>query len=90
MEIHNEPPIIRADEFIKNLDIKPNNINNINIADEQIRGLGDDIETAIKSFGMHHIAKLYTKVTGLECKCSQRKEWLNKLPSVWTQIKRLL
>lgn len=43
------------------------------------RGLGDTVEKAIKLVGADKIAKLYEKKTGRACRCSDRKELLNRL-----------
>lgn len=42
------------------------------------RGLGDTVETVAKATGMDKVAKAYEKVTGKDCGCNERKEFLNK------------
>lgn len=42
-------------------------------------GLGDTIAFITAATGLDEIAKIYTKLTGLDCGCSTRQDALNKL-----------
>lgn len=42
------------------------------------KGLGDKVEQAIKATRLDVIAKAYTKLTGKDCGCENRKDYLNK------------
>jgi hypothetical protein len=41
------------------------------------RGLGDQIERALKATGVHQIVKAIEKKTGKDCGCSERRTELN-------------
>jgi hypothetical protein len=56
----------------------------------RVRGLGDDVEAVAKVIGADRLAKLYESVTGKPCGCRERRDLLNKLPSVWGAVRALL
>jgi len=45
---------------------------------QKSRGLGDTIEKITKATGIKSIVEAFTKVTGKDCNCDGRREWLNK------------
>ena len=45
----------------------------------QTKGLGDVVETITKATGIKAAVDLWSKTTGKDCKCEERKEKLNKL-----------
>lgn len=45
--------------------------------DEQDRGLGDTIKRACDATGIDKLAKVFTQLTGIDCKCADRQKWLN-------------
>ena len=45
------------------------------------KGLGDTIEQITEATGIKAAVKLFTEVTGIDCKCDERKEKLNNLIS---------
>lgn len=71
------------DEFREslNLDIPIEDLTN-----EERIGLGDIVESGIKFIKGDKLAEFYTKVTGKGCKCSQRKDFLNRILS-WKKSK---
>ena len=40
---------------------------------------GDELEEILKKLGADKLAEAYEEVTGKDCGCSKRKEWLNNL-----------
>ncbi|HDZ14373.1 hypothetical protein LCGC14_1064290 [marine sediment metagenome] len=42
------------------------------------QGLGDDIERITEATGIKKAVELFSKATGIDCKCKERKEFLNK------------
>ena len=42
-------------------------------------GLGNTVEDIIHITGLDRIARMYTQITGNDCGCEQRKEYLNQL-----------
>lgn len=42
------------------------------------RGLGDDLTALFHRLGADKAAKIFEKVTGLNCGCRRRADWLNK------------
>ena len=43
------------------------------------KGLGDSIEHITKATGIKKVVDKISEVTGIDCKCSERKEALNKM-----------
>jgi hypothetical protein len=43
------------------------------------KGLGDTIEAITEVTGIKAVVEMFTKATGIDCKCDERKETLNKL-----------
>lgn len=43
------------------------------------QGLGDVVADLTHLTGVDHLANLYTRVTGKDCGCEQRREALNQL-----------
>jgi len=43
------------------------------------KGLGDSIERITKATGIKKVVDKISEVTGIDCKCSERKEALNKM-----------
>jgi len=43
------------------------------------KGLGDTVENITKATGIKKVVELFSKATGLDCGCDERKEKLNKL-----------
>jgi hypothetical protein len=41
-------------------------------------GLGDTIEKITKATGIKKAVEIFSKLTGKDCGCDERKEWLNK------------
>ena len=52
---------------------------------------GDELEEILKKLGADKLAEAYEEVTGKDCGCSKRKEWMNKkhqqLKDWWRKIK---
>ena len=46
---------------------------------KQSKGLGDSIERITKATGIKKVVDKISEVTGIDCKCSERKEALNKM-----------
>jgi hypothetical protein len=42
-------------------------------------GLGDTIEKVTKATGIKKAVRMFTKATGIDCKCDERKEKLNQM-----------
>ncbi len=42
------------------------------------KGLGDDITAIARGLGVEKATKLFTKLTGVNCGCEWRRDWLNK------------
>lgn len=53
------------------------------------KGLGDTIEKVTKATGIKKAVELFSKATGIDCGCDERKEKLNKLFSYGTKPKCL-
>ena len=53
------------------------------------KGLGDTIEQITEATGIKAAVEMFTKVTGIDCKCDERKETLNNLFSYRTNVKCL-
>jgi len=52
------------------------------MAKRKIKGLGDQIEQLTKATGIDVIVSAISKVTGYDCGCNERKEYLNaKFPN---------
>tara|TARA_R100001510_G_scaffold29004_1_gene25665 strand:- start:167 stop:538 length:372 start_codon:yes stop_codon:yes gene_type:complete len=47
--------------------------------DNDSKGLGDSIERITKATGIKKVVDKISEVTGIDCKCSERKEALNKM-----------
>ena len=43
------------------------------------KGLGDSIEAIIEVTGIKTVVEMFSKATGIDCGCDERKEKLNKL-----------
>jgi hypothetical protein len=43
------------------------------------KGLGDTIESITEATGIKTVVEMFTKATGIDCGCSERKEKLNNL-----------
>ena len=43
------------------------------------KGIGDSIERITKATGIKKVVDIISEVTGIDCKCSERKEALNKM-----------
>jgi hypothetical protein len=43
------------------------------------KGIGDTIEKVTKATGIKAVVDVISEVTGIDCKCEERKEALNKL-----------
>lgn len=41
------------------------------------KGIGDTVERLIHKTGLDSLSKTYEKLTGRNCGCNNRKEWLN-------------
>ena len=46
---------------------------------KQSKGLGDSIERITRASGIKKVVDKISEVTGIDCKCSERKEALNKM-----------
>lgn len=53
---------------------------------------GDELEALLEKMGVDKLAKAYEDVSGKDCGCDKRKEWLNKkhkqLKAWWARIWR--
>lgn len=49
------------------------------MAKRQSKGLGDTIEKVTTKTGIKKVVEMFTKATGIDCGCDERKEKLNKL-----------
>ena len=49
------------------------------MAKRKAKGLGDTIEAITEATGIKAVVEVFSKATGLDCGCSERKEALNKL-----------
>ena len=49
------------------------------MAKQKSKGLGDSIEKLTTATGIKAAVEMFTKATGVDCKCEERKEKLNKL-----------
>ena len=49
------------------------------MAKQKAKGLGDTIEAITEATGIKKAVEVFSKVTGVDCKCDERKEKLNKL-----------
>ena len=49
------------------------------MAKRKAKGLGDTLEAITEATGIKAAVELFSKATGLDCGCSERKETLNKL-----------
>jgi len=49
------------------------------MAKRNAKGLGDTIEAITEATGIKAVVEVFSKATGLDCGCSERKEALNKL-----------
>jgi hypothetical protein len=51
---------------------------------------GDELEALLKKMGADKLTKAYEEVSGKDCGCDKRKEWLNKkhkqLKDWWARI----
>jgi hypothetical protein len=54
------------------------------------KGLGDQVETFTKATGIKAVVDKISEVTGVDCGCEKRKEWLNNLPNVLSRKARCL
>lgn len=52
---------------------------------------GDELEKILHELGADKLAELYEEVTGEDCGCDKRKEWLNKkhqqLKDWWRRVR---
>lgn len=47
----------------------------------KLRGAGDVVHAVAQATGAAHLTKTITEMLGVECRCAERREWLNeKLP----------
>ena len=46
---------------------------------QKSKGLGDSVEKVLKATGIKKVVDKISEVTGIDCKCSERKEALNKI-----------
>jgi hypothetical protein len=49
------------------------------MAKRKAKGLGDTLEQITQATGIKAVVEVFSKATGLDCGCSERKETLNKL-----------
>ena len=49
------------------------------MAKRKSQGLGDTIEQLTEVTGIKKVVEIFTKATGVDCKCDERKEKLNNL-----------
>ena len=49
------------------------------MAKQKSKGLGDSIEKLTEVTGIKKAVEIFTKATGVDCKCDERKEKLNNL-----------
>ena len=49
------------------------------MAKKQAQGLGDTVEQITEATGIKKVVEMFSKATGLDCGCDERKEKLNKL-----------
>jgi hypothetical protein len=49
------------------------------MAKQKSKGLGDSIEKLTEVTGIKKVVEMFTKATGVDCKCDERKEKLNNL-----------
>ena len=49
------------------------------MAKQKSKGLGDSIEKLTEATGIKKAVEMFTKVTGVDCNCDERKAKLNKL-----------
>jgi len=49
------------------------------MAKRKAQGLGDTIEQITEATGIKTVVEMFSKATGLDCGCDERKETLNKL-----------
>jgi hypothetical protein len=54
------------------------------------KGLGDQVEAITKATGIKAVVDKISEVTGVDCGCEKRKEWLNNLPNVLSRKARCL
>jgi hypothetical protein len=45
----------------------------------QSKGLGDTVAKVTHATRLDKLAHLYTKITGKDCGCKNRQEWLNRI-----------
>ena len=48
------------------------------MSDEKEKLAGDELEEILHKMGADQLADLYEEMTGNDCGCDKRKEWLNK------------
>lgn len=46
---------------------------------EEEKLAGDQLEEILHDLGADNLARLYEEVSGNDCGCDKRKDWLNKL-----------
>lgn len=49
------------------------------MAKKQAQGLGDTVEQITEATGIKKVVEIFSKATGIDCGCDERKEKLNKL-----------
>ena len=49
------------------------------MAKKKAKGFGDTLEAITEATGIKAVVEVFSKATGLDCGCSERKEALNKL-----------
>ena len=49
------------------------------MATKKAKGLGDTIEQITEATGIKKVVEMFSKATGIDCGCEERKEKLNKL-----------
>ena len=52
------------------------------------KGLGDTIEVITEATGIKAAVELFSKVTGIDCGCDERQEWLNEKTKNWPMYKK--
>jgi hypothetical protein len=52
------------------------------------KGLGDQVESFTKATGIKAVVDKISEVTGVDCGCEKRKEWLNNLPNALSRKAR--
>ena len=53
------------------------------MAKQKAKGLGDTIESITEATGIKAAVEMFSKATGIDCGCDERKAKLNELFSSW-------